>query len=123
MPKFEPIPPMCACQPPTLRQQEEVVSCTTCGASAVMLSYGVPAFMKDRTPYQMSVQLTPALLKRFALLLKEKTGLSTPELLARAREGATLVIENRSAHHFHYALSDLIEEGLPVSVTPPYPHP
>jgi hypothetical protein len=118
---------VCACEPQKLEQHEEsrgrVLRCTTCGAEAVSLAGGLPDVLRDRTSYRVSVQLTPALLKRFIHLLKEKTGRSTPELMAMAREGATLVLENRTARHFHYELSDLLADGLPVEVTPPYPHP
>ena len=118
---------ICACEPPRLEQQEEsrgrVLKCVACGAEAVSLSAGLPDFIRDKTSYRVSVQLSPALLKRFINLLKEKSGRSTPELMAMAKEGGTLVIENRSARHFHYELSDLLAEGLPVEVTPPYPHP
>jgi hypothetical protein len=122
MPKLEPLKRLCECEPQTLEQQEEEVFCTTCGASAVSLSFGLPDFLKDQTSYQVSVQLTPVLLKRFILLLKERTGLSTPELMAMAKEGATLILKNRTARHFHYELSDIVAQGLPVQVTPPYPH-
>jgi hypothetical protein len=118
---------LCECEPAAFEKRVEdgapIVVCTTCGASAISLSDGLPDFIKDKTAYQVSLQLTPALLKRFVNLLKEKTGLSTPVLMAKAKEGATVILKNQTPRHFYYELSDLVAAGLPVEVTPPYPHP
>ncbi len=96
--------------------------CLKCGASAIAFSDALPAFIKDPTVYEVSIQLSPALLKRFILLLKTKSGLDTPQLMERAREGAILVLHEGRASGFHYQLSEYAAAQLPVEIRPPYPH-
>jgi hypothetical protein len=120
------IPQLCPCQPPEHRRQcrdgvEEVV-CARCGASAIALSSALPAYVRDRTRYEVSVRLTPELLRRHLPLLKRKSGLSTPLLLSIAREGGKLVLPQSPMRPLFYDLKEYEREQLPVQVDPPYPH-
>jgi hypothetical protein len=120
------IPRLCACDAAATEEWcsdgRWIIACGICGAEAVSLGGGVPAFVRDGTLYRVSVELSPALLKAHLGLIKRKTGLETPELLAlaRAQRRVTLVADRAIA--VHYALRELAAAGLPVGVDPPYPH-
>jgi hypothetical protein len=120
------IPRLCSCDPAATEERREgkrsVIACTLCGAEAISLSGGLPAFVRDQTRYVVSVDLSPALLRSFIGLIKKKTGLMTPELLALARDGRRVTLLADQAITVHYALRELAAAGLPVRVEPPYPH-
>lgn len=120
------IPRMCQCEP--VATERRVVDgavhvvCTSCGAEALSLSGALPEWIRDRTSYRVSLLLTPAVLKQHLGLIKEESGLSTPQLMAMAREARTLVLKEGAALGFHYKLRDYHAAGLPVEVEPAYPH-
>lgn len=99
-----------------------VHSCTSCGASVIELSGNLPAFLGDPTTYEVSVDLTPAILKAFLPLLKAKSGRPTAELLAAAKAGRRLALFRDRPARFHYELRELTEAGVLVHIEPPYPH-
>jgi hypothetical protein len=122
----DPIPSLCTCTPPsqavTTSDGSRVRTCTICGASMILLSDNLPAFIRDDTVYEVSIELSAALLKSFLGLLKTKSGRTTPELLELARRGGTLALFKERASAIHYELRELVSAGCPVRVEPPYPH-
>jgi hypothetical protein len=117
----------CRCEPPIAQAEDEhgrlSPACPTCGSVAVVGSFGeLPDFIRDTTPYVVSVVLSPALLKSHLPLLKRKTGLSTPRLLEMAKQGERLVLPKEQFRPLHYTLQEYLREQLQVDVVPPYPH-
>ena len=116
----------CSCATPTISVTESggslVHTCTACGASAIELSGNLPGFIRDTTIYDVSVELTPALLKTFLPILKAKSGRPTPELLATAKAGGRLPLFRDRPAKIHYELCELTEAGCPLHIEPPYPH-
>lgn len=82
----------------------------------------LPAFTRDETTYEVSIELTPPILKTHLALLKAKSGQPTPRLLELARGNQRLVLMTGRAGHLHYQLRELANAGCPISVAPPYPH-
>lgn len=99
-----------------------VHACTTCGVSVIELSGNLPAFVRDATIYEVSIDLTPAILKAFLSLLKAKSGRATPELLALARENQRLRLFQDRAAKIHYELCELAKAGCVLHIEPGYPH-
>lgn len=97
-------------------------TCNICGASVIELSGNLPAFTRDEVIYEVSIELTPAILKTHLALLKAKSGQPTPKLLELARGSQRLVLMTGRAGHLHYELRELVQAGCPIRVTPPYPH-
>ena len=116
----------CSCAAPSINITEAggslVHTCASCGASVVELSGNLPSFIRDTTVYEVSIDLTPALLKTFLPILKAKSGRATPELLVAAKEGRRLALFRDRPAKIHYELRELAEAGCPVHVEPPYPH-
>ena len=116
----------CTCSPRSISVTPSggslVHTCNTCGASVIELSGNLPAFTRDEATYEVSVELTPAILKTHLALLKAKSGQPTPRLLELARGNQRLVLMTGRAGQLHYELRELADAGCPICVAPPYPH-
>ena len=116
----------CTCSPQSVTVTPSggslVQTCNNCGASVIELSGNLPAFTRDETMYEVSIELTPAILKTHLALLKAKSGQPTPRLLELARGNQRLVLMTGRAGHLHYQLRELANAGCPICVAPPYPH-